>query len=333
MGKEIMDERGRREGMRIYFAPMEGITDAIFRQAYQACFGGVDKYFMPFVSPSPSLSYTGREEYDIAPEQNRGLHAVPQILARDAVCFLGAAGDFREMGYTEVNLNLGCPSGTVTGKGKGAAMLRDVVELQRFLDQVYANVSMPVSIKTRIGFDDPGEWERLLPVFARYPVHELILHPRTRQELYRGMPHREAVSAALNYLKCPVIYNGDLFTARDVTELQREFPGLSGVMLGRGLLANPALFREMNGGPALETEDMARFHDYLFRAYMKRWRPVTVVGRMHIFLKYFAHCLDVPGKLLRDALKENKQEEYLEAAGRLFRQARLKEDPRYTQPS
>ncbi len=315
--------------MRIYFAPMEGITDSVFRQAYQACFGGVDKYFMPFVSPSLPVSYTSREMYDIAPEQNRGLVAIPQILARDPVCFLAAAGEFREMGYGEVNLNLGCPSGTVTGKGKGSAMLRDPEGLQRFLDAVFANASMPVSIKTRIGFEDAAEWEKILPVFARYPVHELILHPRTRRQLYRGETHREALAAALDTLKCPVICNGDLFTLQDVEGLQRDFPRIAGVMLGRGLLSNPALLRQLHGGKALEMEDLAHFHDLLFRSYMKRWHPVTAVGRMHVFLKYFACSLDVPAKLLRQALKANKAEEYLDAAGEMFHAAVLKPQPHY----
>lgn len=317
--------------MRIYFAPMEGITDAIFRQAYQACFGGVDKYFMPFISPSPSLSYTGREAFDLSPAQNRGLYAVPQILARDAVCFLGAAGDLREMGYGEVNLNLGCPSGTVTGKGKGAAMLRDVDCLQRFLDQVYANVSMPVSIKTRIGFDTPKEWEKILPVFARYPVHELIVHPRTRQQLYRGTPHLQALEAALETLKCPVVYNGDLFTAGDVENLLHAYPGLSGVMLGRGLLSNPALLRELGGGEKLQMEDLVRLHDHLLRACMQLRSPIGAVGRMHVFLKYFAHSMDVPVRYVRAALRENKPEAYQEAVGEMFRMASIRECPRYDQ--
>lgn len=315
--------------MRIYFAPMEGITDAIFRQAYQACFGGVEKYFMPFVSPSVPVSYTSRELFDISPAQNAGLFAVPQILARDPVCFLAAAGDFREMGYGEVNLNLGCPSGTVTGKGKGSAMLKDPDDLQRFLDAVYANTSLPVSIKTRIGFEDAAEFRRILPIFTRYPIHELILHPRTRSQLYRGEPHLEALTMALETLRCPVIYNGDVFEAQDLQRLERDFPGLSGVMLGRGLLSNPAMLRPLQGGKALQMEDIAHFHDVLFRAYMQKWPPVTAVGRMHVFLKYFACCLDVPGKYLREALKANKPDAYQDAVGELFHKARLQQNPRY----
>jgi len=316
--------------MRIYFAPLEGITDAIFRQCYQACFGGVDKYFMPFVSPSQALSYTVREEFDISPAQNRGLSAVPQILAKNAEYFLGAARGFRDQGYTEVNLNLGCPSGTVTGKGKGSAMLKDADALQYFLDALYIAPPLPISIKTRIGFDDPDEWERLLPIFARYPIHELILHPRTRNQQYKGTPYREIFGKTLKRMQCPVIYNGDLFAASHCRELMEEYPDAPGIMLGRGLLSNPALLRELKGGKPLEKEDLFRFHDHLFRAYLKYWPEGAAVGKMHIFLKYFCHCLDVSNRCLREAMKANRPQEYQDAAGELFESAVLKENPRFS---
>ena len=318
--------------MRMYFAPMEGITDVIFRQVFQAQFGGVDKYFMPFVSPSSSLSYTVLQDFELSPEQNRGFFAVPQILARDADCFLGAARGFADSGYTEVNLNLGCPSGTVTGKGKGSAMLKDPDGLKRFLDKVYGNTPLLVSIKTRIGFDSPAEWERLLPVFAPYPIHEMIIHPRTRGQLYHGQPYWECFARAGEMLKCPLIYNGDLFIPQAVAQAQRLFPQAAGLMLGRGLIANPALLREAGGGAPLALEDLARFHDALYYAYMKTWKPLTAVGRLHVFLKYFAHCLDVPARYVREALKANRPEEYLDNVGQLFRAAKIKENPGYSHP-
>lgn len=316
--------------MHIYFAPLEGVTDAIFRQTYQACFGGVDKYFMPFVSPSQALSFTIREEFDFSPLQNRGLYAVPQILAKNAEYFLGAARGFRDQGYTEVNLNLGCPSGTVTGKGKGAAMLKDLDALQYFLDAIYICPPLPISIKTRIGFDDPMEWEGLLPIFARYPIHELIIHPRTRNQQYKGIPYREAFREALAQLKCPVIYNGDLFTAQDCRDFANDYPAAPGMMLGRGLIANPALLREWRGGKALQLEDLAHFHDQLFRAYLKAWPEGAAVGKMHVFLKYFCHCLEAPGRCIRDAMKATKLQEYQDAVGRLLAEAHLKERPRFS---
>ena len=315
--------------MRIYFAPLEGVTDAVFRREYCDCFGGADKYFMPFVSPSASLSFTVREERDFSPAANIGVPAVPQILAKEAEYFLGAARAFRDMGYQEVNLNLGCPSGTVTGKGKGAAMLRDADALQLFLDALYIAPPLPISVKTRIGFDDPAEWERLLPIFARYPIHELIIHPRTRNQQYRGTPYAAAFEEALSTVKCPVIYNGDLFSAEKCQALEAKYPQTAGIMLGRGLLSNPALIREYRGGEPLRLSDLSFFHDRLLRAYLKEWPEGAAVGKMHIFLKYFCHCLDYSARSFREAMKANKLSEYQDAAGELFQEAELKEDPRF----
>ena len=164
--------------MTIDFAPLEGLTDSIFRRVHYATFSGVRKYYMPFVSPSVSLSFTSRQQRDISPAANRGVPAVPQILAKDAGLFLAMAARLRDAGYAEVNLNLGCPSGTVTAKGKGAGMLRDADGLRRFLDAVFANPPLPISLKTRISYDDAAEWPALLSLFVQYPVHEWILHPR-----------------------------------------------------------------------------------------------------------------------------------------------------------
>ena len=318
--------------MEYYFAPLEGVGGAEYRRAHRRHFPGVDKYYMPFVSPTQEHRFTPREKRNISPEANEGVPAVPQLLTKNPVDFLWAAGELRAMGYGEVNLNLGCPSGTVTGKGKGSAMLKDVYHLRRFLDEVYCEAPLKVSVKTRIGFETPEEWEQLLPVFKDYPIHELIIHPRTRSQLYRGEPHRAAFGQALETLRCPVIYNGDLFTAESVREVTGMFPQAAGVMLGRGLLSNPALLRQLKGGAALSMEDLTHFHDYLFRAYEKTWHPLTAVGRMHVFLKYFAHSLNVPFKYVREALRANKMDAYQDAVGEMFAQAKLKEEPHYSQP-
>ena len=179
--------------MTVYLAPLEGVTDAVFRRVHRDCFSGVAKYFIPFVSPTQNLAFTARDLSILAPENGFG---VPQLLCKDAAFFLWAAQALGDMGYGEVNLNLGCPSGTVTAKGKGSGLLADVPALERLLDGVFARSPLPVSIKTRIGYTRPDEFDRLLDVFARYPIHELIIHPRTRVEFYKGIPHREAFAKA-----------------------------------------------------------------------------------------------------------------------------------------
>ena len=196
--------------MTVYLAPLEGVTDAVFRRVHRDCFSGVAKYFIPFVSPTQNLAFTARDLSILAPENGFG---VPQLLCKDAALFLWAAQALGDMGYGEVNLNLGCPSGTVTAKGKGSGLLADVPALERLLDGVFARPPLPVSIKTRIGYTRPDEFDRLLDVFARYPIHELIIHPRTRVEFYKGTPHREAFAkahAALDRLQRRSLLRGRL---------------------------------------------------------------------------------------------------------------------------
>ena len=217
----------------VYLAPLEGVTDAIFRQTHHACFGGVSKYFIPFVSPTQNLVFTSRDLSAVAPEHNIGVPAVPQLLAKDSALFNWAAGELAELGYSEVNLNLGCPSGTVTAKGKGSGLLADYPALERFLDGIFGNAPLPISIKTRIGYTSADEFERLLALFSRYPVHELIIHPRTRAEFYKGTPHRDVFTRAFSETTLPLCFNGDLFSAEDCRLLTAQCPQTHALMIGR----------------------------------------------------------------------------------------------------
>jgi len=239
--------------MRYYFAPMEGLTDSVFRRLHHQFFPGVDRYYMPFLSPTVHRELTSRESRELPPADSVGFRAVPQLLTKVADDFLWAAGKCRELGYTEVNLNLGCPSGTVTAKGKGSGMLRDIDRLHRFLDAVFAEAPLPISVKTRLGFEDPEEFPMLLEVFNRYPIHELTIHPRVRKQFYSGSADRKMFAWAAENTEIPLVYNGDLSSTNDIASLTKDFPKLDGVMIGRGLIADPGMLTP--GGttiPALE---------------------------------------------------------------------------------
>ncbi len=318
--------------MFLDFAPLEGLTDAVYRRVHHASFPGVRQYYMPFVSPSVSLSFTSRQQRDISPAANLGVPAVPQILAKDARLFIAMASLLRDAGYTEVNLNLGCPSGTVTAKGKGAAMLRDADSLARFLDAVFARSPLPVSLKTRIGFDDAGAWPRLLRLFIQYPAAAWFLHPRTCREQYHGAPHRDCYAEALKAAPFPVIYNGDLFTAEEAKAFLKEFPYCPGLMLGRGLAVNPALAREILGGAKLSIEELQAFHDRLYRAYLAEWPESAVVGRMYGVMYYLVQALSCPDAARRRLRKAASVSEYGDAAARLFRESEILSPPRFTPP-
>ena len=258
--------------MTLDFAPLEGITGRDYREVHAACFPGVDRYWLPFLSPAAAHRLTPKQKRELDPGPLGYGRLVPQVLTKDPADFLWAAQALAELGYREVNLNLGCPSGTVVSKGKGAGMLRDPAALDRFLEAIFAAAPLPVSVKTRIGLEDPAEWENLLPVLARYPIHELTLHPRTRRELYRGDLHPEALSRALERLPCPIRCNGNLFTPRGVKAAEGAFPGISGLMLGRGLLADPALITRCKGG-SRSRQALIAFHEELAARYLASMHP------------------------------------------------------------
>ena len=289
--------------MDIRSAPLESLTDAVFRRVHHQLFGGVEKYYIPFVSPTSHHCFSPRERRDIAPENNAGVPVVPQIMTRYPEHFLWAAQEMQARGYDEVNLNIGCPSGTVTAKGKGAGMLREPEALRAFLDEIFAHSPLPISIKTRIGFYAPDEWPALLAIFRDYPVKELIIHPRLRVQFYKGDVYPEAFRQAVQ-TGLPLVYNGDLFDLPACQALQADYP-LMPMMLGRGLLANPALPRQLGGGAALTVEEIARYHDALEQEYSRIFPRDQVHCKMRGLMKHVACCFERPEKMMKLIAKTN----------------------------
>ena len=232
--------------MKLYFAPLEGITGYLYRNAHYDHFSGVDKYFTPFLSPNQNRALNPKEIRDVLPENNKEIPLVPQILTNRGEFFLRAARELEERyGYEEVNLNLGCPSRTVTAKGKGAGFLAEREALDCFFQEVFEKIRIRVSVKTRIGMDEPEEFRHLMKIFNKYPLHELIIHPRVQKDYYDNLPDWKAFGEAMRMSRNPVCYNGDIFTVEDFRRFRREFPEADKVMLGRGLLRNPLLAEEI----------------------------------------------------------------------------------------
>ena len=238
--------------MRYYFAPMEGLTDSIYRSAHHAHFGGVDRYYMPFLSPTVHRSLTNREERELPYAQSVPFTAVPQLLTKVPEDFLWATTVCAERGYDEVNLNTGCPSGTVVSKGKGSGMLRDLDALCRFLDEVFSKSVLPVSIKTRLGLEDPQEFPVILEIYNRYPIKELTIHPRVRKQFYDGAVDMEMFRYAAQNSRNRLCYNGDITELAQIDALQKEFPQLGSVMIGRSLIADPGMLCGGTDKAALE---------------------------------------------------------------------------------
>lgn len=231
----------KQQKVQCYAAPLEGITGYIYRNAHHKFFGGVDKYFTPFVTPKPKKGLNTRERNDIASEHNENIPVVPQILTNKAEDFIKVAGMLEEFGYKEVNLNLGCPSGTVVSKKKGSGFLSDLEGMERFFDEVFSKVDIAVSVKTRLGMERPEEVQALMALYNQFPISEVILHARVREDYYKKPVNHEAFGEALSLSEHPVCYNGDLFRPQDIDNLTAKFPTIKAVMLGRGMIANPQL--------------------------------------------------------------------------------------------
>lgn len=313
--------------MKCYFAPLEGVTSAPYRQAHHRHFSGVDRYYAPFISPTIHHVLTPREQRDILPEYNEGVPVIPQLLTKNAEDFLWAAGDLAAMGYSEVNLNLGCPSGTVVSKGKGSGFLGHPEELERFLDEIFEKSPIAVSVKTRLGVTDPDEFGPILELYNRYPISELTIHPRVQKQMYRGEVWLEHFAKAAAECKIPLCYNGDLNTPADIAAHLERFPAIDTVMLGRGFVGDPALAQKAKGGKAADRATLEAFHNDLFEGFaqaMKSQRNAML--RLKEIWFYHINLFDDHEKHIKRLRKATDIGEFLSAATAIFRELPLRED-------
>lgn len=312
----------RRNFMYYYAAPMEGLTDRVWRQAHQKWFGpagAADRYYAPFLSPPENRVLIRKKMAELAPEANPGAPVIPQLLSKDGELAAWMIGELRKMGYTEVNLNLGCPAGTVTAKGKGSGMLRDPARLDAFLDAVFSHAAGPISVKTRLGVNAPEEFAAILDIYNRYPICELTIHPRVMRQLYRGQADRNAFAAALPACTMPVCYNGDVTTAADLHALEAQFPALSGIMVGRGLIADPALLRRARGGAAASRKELRGYLDDLYHGYTELFGSAgCAVSRMKAHWFYLIHDFAGSDKLEKQLRKAREPWEYEVLVNQIF---------------
>lgn len=310
--------------MKYYLAPMEGITGYIYRNAYEKFFNNIDKYFTPFIVPNSSKSLKTKELRDILPENNEGLNIVPQILTNDSEGFITLTKKLQQLGYNEVNLNLGCPAGTVVSKFKGSGFLAKREELDRFLDEIYKMDDMKISIKTRIGKDSPEEFYELIKIYNKYPLEELIIHPRTRQDFYGGKPNLEVFKDALSLSTNPICYNGDIFTVEDHTKLVETFPEVDKIMIGRGLLANPGLMNEIKNDVSLDKKVLKEFHDEILNNYIEVFNEErNAMFRMKELWGYMIYMFSDNKQYAKKIKKAQKLIDYNEAVSSLFKEQQI----------
>lgn len=337
--------------MHYYLAPMEGITTYIYRNAHAKYFGGIDKYFTPFISdknfvnerssgkehiPLKNKSINARELRDILPENNANIPLVPQILTNNADRFLAVGRQIASYGYDTVNLNLGCPSGTVTAKKRGSGFLSIPDELDAFLYEIFEKCPLKISVKTRLGISDLAEWDRLLDIYTKYPIHELIIHTRLQQEFYAGSTHPEAYAlAALRVqTRIPLCYNGDIVSLESLKKVSgtvgsAEYTGLSRIMIGRGIIQNPALANHLRTDDApihsddtIHSKDVWRaFHDEILDGYIQIMSGDSpTLFKMKELWTYMSRNFTNPEKYLKKIRKANRISEYVCAVDGLFRE-------------
>ena len=315
--------------IRYYAAPMEGITGAMWRRVHHKYFPGADRYYTPFLTPTHARRLTPRERREVLPEYNAGIPVVPQIMAKRAENFIWCAGRMAELGYEEVDLNLGCPSATVVAKGKGAGMLGDPDGLRRFLDAVFsAGLSVRISAKTRLGLEAPEEFPAILAVLREFPFCQLIVHPRLRRDMYTGPCRLEWYAAALEDTPFPVCYNGDILAPGDRDRLLRRFPGTAAVMAGRGLMADPALLRRMWGGPGAEKGELESFVGELYEDYAAAFGSRgNAMLRMKELWSYLLYLFEGGEDFRRPIQRCRDTGEYARTVDGLFRACSLRSAP------
>lgn len=301
--------------MNYYFAPLEGLTDSVYRREHHGCFPGIHRYYMPFLSPTVHRTLTHKEDRELPMAESVPFTAVPQILTKDPEAFLWAAGKCAERGYDEVNLNIGCPSGTVVSKGKGAGMLGDIDALDRFLDTTFSNTPLPISVKTRVGVNDEDSFPKLVEVFCRYPMVRLIVHPRIRKDFYATPIREDAFRYAYDNCDMPLCYNGDLCSLEDIAAIEARYPKLESVMIGRGLIGDPGMLAP-GGSTAAQLE---QFHDALLEEYIHLFGGArNAMFRLKENWYYLACRFEGSEKLAKRLRKTTDIDEYRAITAQIF---------------
>ncbi len=299
--------------VKYYMAPLESVTTWIYRQAHAKIYGRLDKYFIPFLEPHEKRDFKTRELQEILPEHNENIYAVPQILTNRSEGFIMLAKALKDWGYEEINLNLGCPSKTVVTKGKGSGFLAKPEELERFLTEIFDALSgeVKISVKTRIGKEDPEEFPALLELFNKYPMEELIIHPRVQKDGYGNVPRLELYELAEKQSLNPLCYNGDLYTQEQIRDFTERFPGTERLMFGRGFLRDPGLLYNEGKDSKDIFEKFWAFHDLVYEGYQERnMGDRNVLFKMKELWSYQVYQFSEPERLFKTFKKVQDCNEY-----------------------
>ena len=315
--------------------PFQGITDAPFRNVFKKHFGGIDKFYTPFFTGIQKDHAKNLQVEEIDPRFNDVETLTPQILSTDAEEILRFASQCKELGYKEINLNMGCPFPRVANKKRGCGLLPYPEKITAMLSTVFERIDLKFSIKCRLGYFDPDEIVPVIDIFNQYPLSELIIHPRIGKQLYKGDADVKRFAELIPMIKAPLVYNGDIISVDSFERISEMVKPVNEFMLGRGLLANPFLAEEIkkNGElnefsePVCPKKD--RLYAYVVDLYEDRLRHAggspKVLGRMKELWSYLMNSFDEPQDIWRKIKKINALKEYEEAVDAVFQERRIKE--------
>lgn len=301
----------------LYIAPLKGITDSVFRQVYRRHFAGIDRAVAPFINPQRSPRYPEKLIADLQPEKNSGLDLVPQVLNTDADGFVALGNRLYELGYREINWNLGCPVKMVAGKKRGSGLLPHPDQIIDLLEQVLPRLRPALSIKMRLGYHSHQEALTLLPLLDSFPLTEIILHARLGIQLYNGTVQLDHFDLCRAHTSHRLVYNGDIQTLDDFSGLADRFTTINHWMIGRGLLINPFLPAEIKGidfNKEQRLKKLQGFHDELYGALKEKLSgPGHLLGRMKQVWIYFIHAFPGREKLLKSITRASSEKNFLKA--------------------
>ena len=331
--------------MRIYFAPMQGVTGWPYRLTHLKHYDGIDRYYMPFISVHQSRSMKGGEKRDLQPDHNVSGRMVPQLLPGSAEDSLAYMDQILDAGYDEVSLNFGCPARTVTTKGKGAGILETPDKLDEYLEHLFTGMTgrlagLKVSVKTRIGMNDCSAASELIRIYNRYPIAEVQVHARLGKDAYDGVTDKETFRMFYEEIRHPVCYNGDIRSLEDFQNLKEEFPDLAAVMIGRGLVADPMLAEKIqadmvsenkqedmiseNAGADRQQEEkkrLIRFHDDVCNAWHECYgQEHPAICRMLEIWDYLGASFPGCERKVRKIRKARNLQTYRQLAGEVLMQ-------------
>ena len=307
----------------IYLAPMEGLTGYIIRNAFHHHFDYIDKYYTPFIPAAKRMNF--KIKNDIYPDNNAGIIVVPQLMTIIGEEAMDMAHQLRDYGYNEVNINLGCPSGTVVSKGRGSGILADPEKLDHFLEELYSIADMNVTIKTRVGFNDDESWPRLVEIYSKYPISELTIHPRVQKDFYKGAIRLEdfdlAVSA-IDQSKTRLVYNGDINSMENFNLIKERYPSINSFMIGRGMFMHPSLAAQIKGVTMEEAEYRQRlknWHDEILNGYLELFSgEKDAIFRMKEIWSYLKDDFEDSNRIWKKIKKAQNVADYKAAISTIF---------------